>query len=97
MNPNTDSTVSDEQSSSNGGSDAGESSSWPAEPALIEEMLKRFVSRTPACDRENGFFEEELEGLRTTKHLLSPLPVEFGGAGKTLAEVCREAGNGRKP
>ena len=64
-----------EQSSSNGGSrNAGESSSWPAEPALIEEMLLRFVSRTGSGDRDKGLFEEELEGLRKTKHMLSPLP-----------------------
>jgi len=53
-------------------------------------MLARFASRAASYDRENRFLEEDFEELRTTKYLLSPLPSEFGGAGMTLAEVCRE-------
>jgi hypothetical protein len=66
--PGPDKAGSHEQSISDGGShNAGQSSSWPAEPALIEEMLLRFVSRFGSYDRENGLFEEELEELR--KHV----------------------------
>jgi hypothetical protein len=98
MNPIANATVSNEQSSSSGGShDAGESSSWPAKPELTEEMLLRFVSRAASRDGESGFFEEGIEELPETKHPLVPLPVEFGGAGMTLTEVCREAGSRRKP
>jgi alkylation response protein AidB-like acyl-CoA dehydrogenase len=57
---------------------------------LTEEMLARFASRAATYDRENRFFEEDFEELRAAKYLLLPLPSELGGAGMTLAEVCRE-------
>ena len=57
---------------------------------LTDEMLARFASRAAAYDRENGFFQEDFEELRAAKYLLMPVPTEFGGAGMTLAEVCRE-------
>ena len=41
-------------------------------------------------DRENRFFTEDFEELRAAKYLLLSLPVEFGGQGRALAEVCRE-------
>jgi alkylation response protein AidB-like acyl-CoA dehydrogenase len=53
-------------------------------------MLARFASRAASYDRENRFFDEDFGELRTAKYLLLPLPSEFGGAGMTLAEVCRE-------
>jgi alkylation response protein AidB-like acyl-CoA dehydrogenase len=53
-------------------------------------MLARFASRAAPYDQENRFFEEDFEELRAAKHLLLPLPLEFGGAGMTLAAVCRE-------
>ena len=59
-------------------------------PVLNEEMLARFASRVASYDRENRFFDEDFGELRTAKYLLLPLPSEFGGAGMTLAEVCRE-------
>ena len=60
------------------------------EPALTEEKLARFAARAAAYDRENRFFQEDFDELRAAKYLLLPVPVEFGGAGMTLAEVCRE-------
>jgi alkylation response protein AidB-like acyl-CoA dehydrogenase len=94
MNPAPNATVSKELSSGNGGShDAGNmSTSLPqlVKPVLSEEMLARFASRAAAYDRENRFFDEDFEELRAAKYLLLPLPSEFGGAGMTLAEVCRE-------
>jgi alkylation response protein AidB-like acyl-CoA dehydrogenase len=57
---------------------------------LSEEMLARFASRAASYDRENRFFEEDFRELRAAKYLLLPVPAEFGGAGLTLAEVCRE-------
>ena len=53
-------------------------------------MLARFASRAATYDRENRFIDEDFAELRSSKYLLLPLPVEFGGAGMTLAEVCRE-------
>jgi alkylation response protein AidB-like acyl-CoA dehydrogenase len=60
------------------------------QPILTDEMLARFASRAAAYDRENRFFQEDFDELRAAKYLLLPLPQEFGGAGMTLAEVCRE-------
>ncbi len=57
---------------------------------LSDAMLARFASRAASYDRENRFFAEDFEEVRAAKYLLSPLPVEFGGAGMTLAEMCRE-------
>lgn len=62
----------------------------PEERVLSEEMLTRFASRAATYDRENRFFAEDFEELRAAKYLLLPVPVEFGGAGMSLAEVCRE-------
>jgi alkylation response protein AidB-like acyl-CoA dehydrogenase len=60
------------------------------ESPLTEEMLTRFDSRAAIYDRENRFFEQDFEELRAAKYLVLPLPIEFGGPGLTLAEVCRE-------
>jgi len=57
---------------------------------LTDEKLARFASRAAAYDRENRFFQEDFDELRAAKYLLLPVPAEFGGAGLTLAEVCRE-------
>ena len=88
MNPAPNATVCD------GGSPEARNMSTslprPVKPVLTEEMLARFASRAASYDEENRFFEEDFEELRAAKHLLLPLPLEFGGAGMTLAEVCRE-------
>src|SRR5215471_20105025 len=57
---------------------------------LTEEMLARFASRAANYDRENRFFEEDFVELRAAKYLQMPVPVKFGGAGMSLAEVLRE-------
>lgn len=57
---------------------------------LPEEMLRRFDSRASGYDRENRFFAEDFEELRAARYLLLPAPKKFGGAGMSLAEVCRE-------
>src|SRR5579872_4424983 len=57
---------------------------------LTEDMLGRFDSRAAGYDRESRFFAEDFEELRAAKYLLLPLPREFGGAGLSLAQVCRE-------
>lgn len=93
MNPAPNATVSKERSSNHGEShDARNTGTSPrlVKPVLTEEMLARFASRAASYDRENRFLEEDFEELRAAKYLLLPLPVEFGGAGMTLAEVCRE-------
>jgi alkylation response protein AidB-like acyl-CoA dehydrogenase len=60
------------------------------ESPLTDEMLARFESRAPACDRANRFFDQDFEDLRSLGYLQLPVPAEFGGAGLTLAGMCRE-------
>lgn len=67
-----------------------DSSTRRPESVLTDEMLARFASRAPIYDQENRFFTEDFEELRAAKYLLLPVPRELGGAGMTLAEVCRE-------
>ncbi len=63
----------------------------PATKATVsDEMLARFAARAESYDRENRFFAEDFEDLRAAGYLRLPLPVEFGGAGFSLAQVCRE-------
>src|SRR5690349_23356707 len=57
---------------------------------LTDEMLARFASRAATYDRENRFFQEDFDELCAAKYLLMPVPVQLGGAGMTLAEICRE-------
>jgi len=91
MNPTPNATISEKHSSSNGDSHTASASvPGPVGRVTTEEMLARFASRAASYDLENRFFEEDFEELRAAKYLLLPLPREFGGAGMTLAEVCRE-------
>ena len=57
---------------------------------LTEEMLARFDSRSATYDRENRFFDQDFEELRAANYLVMPVPSQFGGAGLTLRDVCRE-------
>jgi alkylation response protein AidB-like acyl-CoA dehydrogenase len=57
---------------------------------LTEEMLARFDARAATYDRENRFFDQDFEELRTAKYLITPVPEKFGGPGLSLAEMCRE-------
>lgn len=56
---------------------------------LTDEMLARFDERAPVYDRENRFFDEDFEALRTAGFLNCAVPTEFGGAGMTLAEYSQ--------
>jgi len=62
----------------------------PSQSVLSEEMLTRFASRAATYDRENRFFQEDFDELRAANYLLMAVPCEFGGAGMSLAQVCRE-------
>lgn len=76
-----------------GPSDSGTttvSRSQSVEPSLTEDLLSRFSARAATYDRENRFLTEDFEELRAAKYLLLPVPSEFGGAGISLAELCRE-------
>lgn len=58
--------------------------------AISEEMLESFAGRAPVYDAENRFFSDDFEELRKAGYLRLAIPREFGGAGLTLAEVCKE-------
>jgi len=62
----------------------------PFESPLTGDMLARFESRAATYDRENRFFDQDFEELRSSRYLQLPVPSEFGGAGLSLAEMCRE-------
>jgi alkylation response protein AidB-like acyl-CoA dehydrogenase len=60
------------------------------EHILPDALLRRFAERCAGYDRENRFFHEDFDDLRSAGYLTIPVPKELGGAGLTLAEVCRE-------
>ena len=59
------------------------------EGLLTEEMLGRFDDRAPGYDRENRFFDEDFEELRSSGYLQLAVPVEMGGSGLGLDEYVR--------
>jgi len=61
-----------------------------ADPVLSAQMLARFAERCGGYDRENRFFEEDFRDLKQVGYLTINVPKEFGGRGRSLAEVCRE-------
>src|SRR5437868_218626 len=92
MNPTSPARASKPISSDDSGDlkTSSTSTAAPRQQVLTDEMLSRFAARAAAYDRENRFFQEDFEELRSAKYLTLPLPSEFGGPGMTLAEVCRE-------
>lgn len=65
-------------------------SSHSSNQMLPNEMLEKFRQRAPVYDRENRFFQEDFDDLVASGYLKSPIPKELGGAGMTLADVCRQ-------
>jgi alkylation response protein AidB-like acyl-CoA dehydrogenase len=57
---------------------------------LPQSLLETFRSRAATFDRENRFFQEDFDDLRTAGYLTLAVPKEFGGLGYTLADVARE-------
>jgi alkylation response protein AidB-like acyl-CoA dehydrogenase len=94
MEKESNETASQSRASDNGGlsvaNDNGTSLLRFVKSVLTEEMLARFASRAASYDRENRFFQEDFDELKAAGYLLLPLPREFGGAGLTLTEMCRE-------
>lgn len=62
----------------------------PLKSPLTAEMLARFETRAAAYDRENRFFDQDFEELRSSGYLQLPVPPEFGGAGLSLSAMCPE-------
>lgn len=57
---------------------------------LSDSLLQGFAKRVGAYDRDNRFFTEDFEDLRTSGYLTMAIPRELGGQGLSLAEVCRQ-------
>ena len=55
-----------------------------------EAISDRFAERTATYDRENRFFDEDFEELKSSGYLLMAVPTELGGLGYTLSQVCQE-------
>ena len=60
------------------------------EHLLSDALLQRFAERCAGYDRDNRFCDEDFDDLRQAGYLTMPVPKALGGAGFTLAEVCRE-------
>lgn len=63
-----------------------------AEPSAYfnQDDYRRFHDRAPAYDRENQFFAEDFDELRTSGYLKAAIPKELGGGGLSLAVLARE-------
>ena len=61
-----------------------------ARPVLSDEIIERCGERAAQYDRENRFFFEDFEELKQAGYLKIAVPVELGGAGLNLAEVCQQ-------
>ena len=57
---------------------------------LDEAMLSRFRERAPGYDRENRFFHEDFEELRSAGYLKFAVPKHHGGSGRNLVDYQRE-------
>jgi len=57
---------------------------------LSDATLESFRSRAASYDRDNRFFQEDFDELRTAGYLKMAVPGELGGLGLTLADVARE-------
>ena len=57
---------------------------------LTQDILDACYQRAPKYDIENRFFDEDFDQLKAAGYLKLNIPKEFGGAGKNLAEVCKE-------
>src|SRR5439155_22450008 len=69
---------------------SGEAIMQANEHILSDALLHQFAERCGGYDRENRFFDEDFDDLRRAGYLTMAVPKELGGAGFTLAEVCRE-------
>ncbi|MGC3983718.1 MAG: acyl-CoA dehydrogenase family protein [Pseudorhodoferax sp.] len=59
-------------------------------PVLSEAVLERIGARAAGYDRENRFFDEDLDDLRRANYLKLWVPKALGGLGYQLPQVLRE-------
>jgi alkylation response protein AidB-like acyl-CoA dehydrogenase len=58
-----------------------------ASPLLSDDMLQRFAERAPQYDRENRFFQEDFDELKTAGYLTAAVPKDLGGGGLNFVEM----------
>ena len=61
----------------------------PSARLLDDELLARIDERAAGYDRDNRFFQEDWDELRSSGYLTAAVPTEMGGAGLGLDEVNR--------
>ena len=61
-----------------------------ARSVLSDALIQACGERAAVYDRENRFFTEDFEALRAAGYLNVLVPVDFGGRGLSVAEVCKE-------
>lgn len=57
---------------------------------LSDALLESCAARSNSYDRDNQFFSQDFDELRDAGYLKLAVPRDLGGAGYTLADVCRE-------
>lgn len=57
---------------------------------LSDELIAACGARAAGYDRDNAFFTEDFDALKEAGYLRIAVPVEFGGLGLGLNQVCRE-------
>ena len=57
---------------------------------LSDAIIARCGERAASYDRNNCFFDDDFKELRDAGYLKLAVPETFGGAGMSLAQVCRE-------
>src|SRR5437660_462894 len=57
---------------------------------LTQPLLDRCRERAPRYDRDNRFCQEDFDELTAAGDLIRAVPREFGGLGRSLAQVPRE-------
>src|SRR5262249_39391182 len=68
----------------------GGSMSAAAMSVLNTQLLEKCRERAAPYDRDNRFFQEDFNELRSAGYLLMAVPKEFGGQGMNLQQVGRE-------
>jgi alkylation response protein AidB-like acyl-CoA dehydrogenase len=61
-----------------------------ASAILTDATIDECGQRAAGYDRDNRFFTEDFEALRSSNYLTMAVPSELGGRGLTLSQVCAE-------
>ena len=56
---------------------------------VSDETLEQFRARASTYDRENKFFQEDWDALKSAGFMVGLVPKDLGGLGWTLSEYCK--------